>query len=253
MHVFRHARGVAADIQVRAAFQPVVQRLAVFAQLVLDVYFVRLIARKREVEALQCAALQRLLPFQLIEKIAARVRVAEQQPVAAAGIDRTAFLHKTAERCDAGARADHDDVARGVGGQPEAFVAFDEYRQRHAFFAGGEKMRGRTPALCVAVLVLDMRDSEVRFIADSLAAGGDGIEPRLQWTQRFDQRLGSPCAGICLQQIDDLRRCHQCGQAIALIGREQTVQGIAAGVRRMRGDEWPAEAGDLALASEPFA
>ena len=68
----------------RAAFEPVVDLAAVFAQPVLHVDLVGLVAREGEVEAVQFAALERLLPFELIEEVAAAVRVAEEQPVAAA-------------------------------------------------------------------------------------------------------------------------------------------------------------------------
>ena len=55
---------------------------------------------------------------------------AEEEPVAAPGALRLAVLQEPAEGRDAGARADHDHVARGVGRQAEALVVLDEDARR---------------------------------------------------------------------------------------------------------------------------
>lgn len=253
MHVLRHARGIAADVEMRAVFQPRVQFARLFAQAVLHVDLAGLIAREREVEAMQRAALECVLPLDLVEEILAGVRVAEEQPVATGGGDGFALLHEGAERRDAGARADHDDVLRAVGGQAEALVVLDVDLHLRAFLAGGEEMRGRAPAGRVASGVLDMGNGEVRFVADGLAARCDRIQARLQRTQGLDQRFGGPCARMVVQQVDDLRIGHQRGQCLALVGREQAVQRVAAGVRGVGGDEGAAQAGDLAALAQPVA
>ena len=53
--------------------------------------------------------------------------------------------------------------------------------------ARGEEMRAGAPADVALVGIFDMGDGEVRFVADDLAAGGDGIQARLQRAQRGDQ------------------------------------------------------------------
>src|SRR5204862_2858010 len=59
--------------------------------------------------------LERVLPFELIEEIVREGAVAEEQPAAAFRLRRTALLNEGAKRRDAGAGADHDDVALGRG------------------------------------------------------------------------------------------------------------------------------------------
>ncbi len=123
-----HARGITADVEVRAVLDPVVEFATAPAQRVLDVDLLGLVAREREVEPLQRAGLERLLPLELVEKVAAEMRIAEEQPVATR-CSRTrfgAFLDEAAERRHASAGPDHDHVARRIGGQAEAFVLFDE-------------------------------------------------------------------------------------------------------------------------------
>ena len=44
-----------------------------------------------------------------------KLAVAEEQPASALGLRRTALLHEGAERRDAGAGADHDDVLVRIG------------------------------------------------------------------------------------------------------------------------------------------
>ncbi len=57
--------------------------------------------------------------FVPIEEVALLALVAEEQPVAARGVEVLALFEECAERRDARAGTDHDDVARQVGGQAE--------------------------------------------------------------------------------------------------------------------------------------
>src|SRR3546814_14731546 len=83
------------------------------------------------------------------------------------GTDGSALLHEAAERRHARAGPDHDDVARGVGGQAEAFVALDVDRQRGAFLAGRQLVRGHAPArVATGRGVLEVGDGQVDFLAD---------------------------------------------------------------------------------------
>jgi hypothetical protein len=76
---------------------------------VLDVDFLRLVAGKCDVEPAERAALEVVLPLELIEEIVEVVLVAHEQPVFAGVSERGAVFDEGAERRDAGAGADHDD------------------------------------------------------------------------------------------------------------------------------------------------
>lgn len=62
-----------------------------------------LVARERDFQRVQFAALQGLLPLGLIQEIGIEMLGAEEQPVAALGAGFGALLHKAAERRHAGA------------------------------------------------------------------------------------------------------------------------------------------------------
>jgi len=79
---------------VRARLQPVIDLAAALAQAVLHVQLVRLVARERQVQAVELAAPERVLPFALVEEAAVEVLAAEEQPVAAGRTGLGAFLDK---------------------------------------------------------------------------------------------------------------------------------------------------------------
>src|SRR3546814_7049422 len=113
MHVLAH-RDRTADVGVGAALQPVVQVAAALTQALLHVGArgrgsgrgrgrSRVVSgggvpREGEVEPMQLAGLQRPLPFELVQELAAEIPVAEEQPVAPTGTDGSALLHEAAER-----------------------------------------------------------------------------------------------------------------------------------------------------------
>ena len=94
------------------------------------------------------------------------VAVAEEQPVAPAGAAWLALLHEAAERRDAGAGADHDDVGRRVG-QAEVLVRLDGPCTRApGLQAVGNEGRGDAGAGAAVALVAHGRDQEMRLVAD---------------------------------------------------------------------------------------
>src|SRR5690606_39884059 len=107
-------RGIAAYVDIGAALYPVEQITGLFAQLVLHINFLCLIARKSQIQALQSTVLQRLLPFRLVQEVGRKMWVAEEEPVAPAGACHATFLHKSPERGNTRAGPDHDDIARAV-------------------------------------------------------------------------------------------------------------------------------------------
>src|SRR5207342_260546 len=147
-------------------------------------------------EPVQAAVLQRLLPFELVEKLRTCMAGAEQQPVATAGTGRDALLHEAAERCDTSAGADHQDVAAAVDGNAEAFVALDEHRRACTCFTVGEEARGAAATARVALQVVDDGDREMRFVPDHLATRCDRVQARREWTQRGDELLATPSGGM---------------------------------------------------------
>src|SRR5699024_6596022 len=107
---------------------------AVFAQAILNINLVVLIARERNRQPVQRAVIHGPLPFQLIQEIAASMRIAEEQPLPASGVGFLTFLHEGTERRDAGTGADHDDIAAGIRRQTETVIGVDEYGRAVALF-----------------------------------------------------------------------------------------------------------------------
>lgn len=194
VHVLAHAGG-AAHIHVRAALQPGMDLGATRAQAVLHVELFGLVARERQVQRVQLAALQGQLPFGLVQEIGIEVLGAEEQPVTALGAGFRALLHEAAERCHAGARADHQDVAIGIGRHAEAVVGFDVHRRSVAFGKRGQKAAGRTQVRMPMRLVGDLVHRQMHLIAHALAAGGDGIQPRVSGRSAASRPAWSQSAG----------------------------------------------------------
>src|ERR1044071_5860173 len=78
--IARHPLRVAADVEMRALFEPRPEERGAFEEAVLDVDLVLLVARKGGVEAGQEAALVPLMEFVFEKEVARAVRVAEDEP-----------------------------------------------------------------------------------------------------------------------------------------------------------------------------
>ena len=87
LDILGHALGIAADIEVRACFQPAPQLDCVLAHAVLDVDLLGLIAREGRIEPRQHALALPIGNLILIKKVSGPLLVAEEQPVAAGGAD----------------------------------------------------------------------------------------------------------------------------------------------------------------------
>src|SRR2546423_5299739 len=131
MDVVRHRLLIAAHIEVRAFLEPGIQIASLFEHAVLHVDLVSAVTRKGHVEAAQYAVLQPLLPFHLIEEVAAEIALAKEQPRAARGSANLPLLKEGAERGDARAGADHDD-RNVVVGKTEVRVLLDVDRDHVA-------------------------------------------------------------------------------------------------------------------------
>src|SRR3979409_1501011 len=100
--VLGHALGIAADVEMRAFFEPRPELGRVLAHAMLDVDLLRLVAREGEVELLEHAAALPIDDLVFVEKIRGAFLLAEEQPVGRLGAARLALLEESAERGDAG-------------------------------------------------------------------------------------------------------------------------------------------------------
>ena len=85
MHVTGHRLLIAADIEMRAVLEPREEVARLLVHAVLDVSLGAGIAREGNVEAGKNAFVQPLLPFDLVEEIAAEIALAEEEPRFAGG------------------------------------------------------------------------------------------------------------------------------------------------------------------------
>src|SRR5438045_6627584 len=121
------------------------------AHAMLHVDFLRLVALEGEIEPREQSVAAEGFELGPVQKIQLAALIAEEQPVAAAGVQRAAFLQEGAERSDAGAGPDHDDGDLRVGRQVEAMRGLDEDRYRRALpRALGQKARGHALAHATA-------------------------------------------------------------------------------------------------------
>ena len=136
---------------------------------------------------------------------------------------------KWRERRHAGARADHDDVAAGVGGDAETLVRFDEHRHLGAFLQRGEEGAGGADMAAAMGVVGQFVHGQVDLVADPLAAGGDGVQAVRGRAQRGDQRGRVPPGRPAVQHIDQLVIAENGGQFAGARRFQQAGQvGVAA-------------------------
>lgn len=133
-HIARHAAGVAAHINVRALLQPLPHLGRGGGQLVLHIHFFCALAAPGQIGAVEQAAFAVLQPFGLIEKIVGEFLIAEHKPVFAGVSIGFALLHKSAEGCNAGAGAYHNNRRAAVFRQAEIFVRL--HKHAHAAALG---------------------------------------------------------------------------------------------------------------------
>ena len=119
LDILRHAFGVAAHVEVRALRQPAPQGVADFTHAVLDVEFPIAIARPRQREARERAAVAQRVELFPIEEVCRHPLVPEKQPAFAGGLDRRALLQEGAERRDSRPRPNHDDRRRRISREGE--------------------------------------------------------------------------------------------------------------------------------------
>ena len=118
------------------------------------------------------------------------MRVAEEQPVLPFRAFRRALLHKSAERRDAGAGANHDHRRLRVSGQTEVIVMLDEDAHFAIFFDAVSQEAGSATGPSAAFDVITHHaNGDVDFAFHFRLRRGDRVQARRQRTQQVDQRL----------------------------------------------------------------
>src|SRR5687767_15988811 len=100
MDVGRHPRGIATDVDRRTRLDPIVQVPPRFGDALLHVGLAPAVTREGEIETSEQALLQRPLPFELVQEIAAESPRTEDEPVASARPGGRALLQESAKRRD---------------------------------------------------------------------------------------------------------------------------------------------------------
>ena len=184
---------------------------------VLNINLFRLIARKSNVDFIELADRQIILPLELIQKIVGIVAFAENQPIPALGAGLNALFDEGAIRRDAGAGANHDDRPVAIYRNSEMPVWLDVDASAVANLAAVGKI-----TRCDALAVLAMRmpahrtDQQVGFALMSLQAGCHRIETPRQGPQQRQQLLGGELFLVDLEQIDELPISRKLREGIAL-------------------------------------
>ncbi|MNL23655.1 hypothetical protein D3C87_1450510 [compost metagenome] len=109
VNILRHAGRVAANIEMAALFEPLIECLAVLAHTGLNIDLFGLIPRESEIETGQHAIATHLSKFVFVDEIRLPVLVAEKQPVPALCAPRLPFLQKSPEWRNARAGSHHDN------------------------------------------------------------------------------------------------------------------------------------------------
>ena len=176
LYIFGHAGSVAADVEVSAPLQPLIELFATLLHAVLDINFAGLIAREGGVEAGEYAIFVHCLKLVLVEVVHRLALFAEEEPVVACLTGGLTFFEEGAEGGDTGAGADHDDRHGGVFGQAEVVVGVKEDRHLGAFAGAVAQMpRGHPLAVAAVGLIADDADGGLNVVFVHGLAGGDGV------------------------------------------------------------------------------
>jgi len=107
IHVFGHAACIAANVEMSSLFEPIPKLLGILDHAMLHVDLEILVPRKSGIEPSQHTFALVRFEFFLIEKVAARLLGAKEEPIAAFCACRLPFLKKRTERRDARTGPDH--------------------------------------------------------------------------------------------------------------------------------------------------
>ena len=110
-----------------------------------------------------------------------KVPVAEEQPAAALCLRRSSLLHECAERCDAGTRTNHNDVAV-AGRQSKVLIGFELNAHAAATLKPfGHIVRRNALVRATMAFVAHGGNEQVRLFPDLTTRRSDGIGARREW------------------------------------------------------------------------
>ena len=154
-----------------------------------------------------------------------------------------ALLHEGAERRDAGAGADHDDVFVGRG-QREMLVGLElDPDARAALEPLGDVIGGDALARAAMALVAHGRNQQMRLLADFAARGGDRIGARRQGPRHRAQVIGGERDREHGDQVDELAAGDP---VLRLPVGDQRLDVLMAGLRRIIFQRLQRQRGDVA-------
>jgi len=150
------------------------------------------------------------------------VLLAEEEPVAADGAVMDALFKESAERGDAGAGPDHDDVTGGVGGEVEGAGFLDVNRDilKKCLGMVGQKAGGETFLRPAMGLVADNFNTEMRFAGVFVKRGGNGVKARSDRREAGKEGLRGwePAAAEFLEDIDVIAGIDVIRQKVGVVG-----------------------------------
>ena len=170
------------------ALHPFPNLSRVFHHPILDVNFLVLIARPRQVEAGKEAVLLHLFEFFPVKIIAGRFLRSKKQPVLSFRPDGLSFLQISAERCYSGSGPDHDDRRVPIFREAKLRGVW-EHRDRHVLGAFREKSGTNAAAFPPVTCVMHHVDREVDLVRMRFQTRRDRIQTRLQFREDFDEFL----------------------------------------------------------------
>ena len=119
-HILRHARGIAADVEMGSVLEPRPKFGSLFQHSVLHVDLFPLIAGKSCGKPGEMAGREHLLQFLAVIEIRRGSLLAKEEPVSTFCACGPTFVQKGAKRRNAGPRTDHDD--RHIASGREVYV-----------------------------------------------------------------------------------------------------------------------------------
>src|SRR5438105_15701621 len=123
--ILGHARSITTHVHVRSVVQPAPEFRTALLHTILHVDLLFLIAGERSVEASQIPGCMHPAKFFLVQEVALRAALAEEEPVASFMPKLPALMQEPAERSDACTWADHNNRCISIYRQSKTLVRLD--------------------------------------------------------------------------------------------------------------------------------
>ena len=190
IHILGHSFRIAANKKLRAvAVEPFPNFSGVIEHLVLNVNFVRLIARPCAIEPCQNAIANEFFPIFFVGVIAFLALRAEKQPGFSLRPGPLSILQERAERRDAGARPNHNERSIRIVRHVKMLGRAGINRHRNIVRPFGQKSCGHTFAQASVAFVANDVDDEVHLVRKRAQARPHRIKARLQFVEQSNEFL----------------------------------------------------------------